>query len=415
MGVSIAWQLAARLDPIDEPVVLLERTDLGAGSSGRSGAILRQHYSDMEVAAMARDSLRFYAGFQARTGTSIGFRRCGVLTIAGPSDPEMLERIERNIRMQQSIGIRTQRLSSREIAEQFPMLQVSAGSIAAYEPEAGFVDPMRTVSAFAAQARYRGAITRLGESALGLQVHAGRVRGVETETETIETQIVVVAAGPWTKAWMNQCGIALPLRCVKPEQAFLSSVPAQQSRAAGRLPGAPAAESWEQRFATNESPDDPVGHPVLLDVEHGYYARCQPTDGRTRVGGMDYHDCQELAHPDQFDDQVRVSFRDWAHGALAKRIPAYAKQPHAGTLAAMYTLTPDAQALMGPLPSIQGLYVCTGFSGHGFKLAPSVGEGMAQLVLGEPVSAFDTKFFAPLRFAGAQQAHGSSSSGAFGL
>ena len=79
--------------------------------------------------------------------------------------------------------------------------------------------------------------------------------------------------------------------------------------------------------------------------------------------------------------------------------------------AAWYTLTPDAQPLLGAVPGVAGLYVATGFSGHGFKLAPAVGLGLAQIVLGEPVSAFDVGFFSPARFAHGTRPQG----GPFGL
>jgi glycine/D-amino acid oxidase-like deaminating enzyme len=78
----------------------------------------------------------------------------------------------------------------------------------------------------------------------------------------------------------------------------------------------------------------------------------------------------------------------------------------------MYTLSPDAQALIGPVGE-PGLFVVGGFSGHGFKLAPSIGEGVAQMLWGEPVSAFDVGFFSPDRFR--RSGGGSSASRAFGL
>jgi glycine/D-amino acid oxidase-like deaminating enzyme len=68
MGTSIAWHLARGGDPVEDPVLLLERRHFGAGSSGRSGSILRQFYSDRELIGMARDSLRAYANFESRTG-----------------------------------------------------------------------------------------------------------------------------------------------------------------------------------------------------------------------------------------------------------------------------------------------------------------------------------------------------------
>jgi glycine/D-amino acid oxidase-like deaminating enzyme len=81
-------------------------------------------------------------------------------------------------------------------------------------------------------------------------------------------------------------------------------------------------------------------------------------------------------------------------------MPLYREQPDRGAQAAWYTLTPDAQALIGPCPGFENLFVVSGFSGHGFKLAPSIGEGVAQLLAGEPVGAFDARFFSAARFPG---------------
>ena len=98
MGTSIAMHLANRLDPIEDPLVLLERAPrLAAGSSGRSGAILRQQYADLQVARMARNSLADYSSFMVRTGRDIGFRMTGVLTLAGPRAPEWMERVRANV------------------------------------------------------------------------------------------------------------------------------------------------------------------------------------------------------------------------------------------------------------------------------------------------------------------------------
>jgi sarcosine oxidase subunit beta len=154
MGTSIAMHVARRSDPLGEPVLLLERRELAAGSSGRSGAILRQHYAARELAGMARDSLREYAGFEARTGYSVGFRACGVLTLAGGGEAAARELVRGNVEMQRSIGIDTRLLEAPAIRALVRGIAVADDAVAAWEPGAGVCDPRRTVESFGAVARF---------------------------------------------------------------------------------------------------------------------------------------------------------------------------------------------------------------------------------------------------------------------
>lgn len=403
MGVSIAWHLARRLDPHTEPVVLLEKKALAAGSSGKSGAILRQFYGDREVAAMARDSLRVFQGFEHATGRSIGFMGCGVLTLASRAKPGEAELVERNVAMMQSLGIDVELLDAPKLRALVPGLVASDATIAAWEPRAGAVDPVKTVEAFAALAREHGAVTRVGVRVEELVVERGRVRGVRTDDGVIECEQVVVATGPWTRTLLARAGVELPLRVVKPEQHFLA-LPTH------RAPGAPRIESHTltghgrsmeeelyARFGLASSAPSEAPHPVLLDLEHGFYSRCELANLRTRVGHMDYASDAEVVDPDAVTDEVSDEFKAWARAKLASRLPTYAERDDAGSFCGLYTLTPDAQAIVGPLPTIEGAFIAAGFSGHGFKLSPSIGEGVAQLLCGTPVSAFEPTFFTPTR------------------
>ncbi len=69
-----------------------------------------------------------------------------------------------------------------------------------------------------------------------------------------------------------------------------------------------------------------------------------------------------------------------------------------GVCGALYTVTPDAHALIGEVPGIDGFYLVSGFSGHGFKMGPAVGRGVAALVAGGDPGVFDPAFFAVDRF-----------------
>jgi glycine/D-amino acid oxidase-like deaminating enzyme len=410
MGVAIAWHLARRCDPLHEPVALLEKTGLAAGSSGRSGAILRQFYSDRPLVEMARDSLRVYAGLQAATGRAIGFQRAGVLTLAGPERPESLDLVVRNVRLLLSLGVGARLLDAAAIRALVPGIEVSDRALACYEPDGGGVDPVRAVEAFAALAREAGAATRLGVRAIALDVDGGRVRGVRTDHGFVEAARVVVAAGPWSAPLLATAGVELPLSVVRPEQHFLALPP-------GRAPVNPEArdllvDSALDRFGIAPERLPEPAHPVILDLERGFYTRCEGHARRTRVGRMDHAQDAAVLDPDRVDEDVGPGFQAWARAALERRLPVYARCADAGSAAGLYTLTPDAQAAIGPWPGVAGLFVVTGFSGHGFKLAPSVGAGVAQLLCGEPVTAYDPAFFAPERFA----RPGAAASGrAFGL
>lgn len=410
MGTAIAWHAARHADPIEGPVVLLEKTALAAGSSGRSGAILRQHYSDRELASMARDSLRVYAGLEGRTGRSIGYQRMGVITLAGPEKPETIELVRRNVAMQQSIGIDTRIVDAREIRALVPGIEVADESIGAYEPDGAGVDPVRTVEAFAALAREAGAVTRIGVRALELIADGPRVVGIETSEGRIEARNVVVATGPWSQPLLARAGLDVPLRVVRPEQHFIALPRTGASSTSDAREG--LADVALERFGLNRSALAPPAHPVILDLERNFYTRCEGHTARTRIGRMDYALDDEVPDPDALDEHVSDEYKRWARRELERRMPRYREQPDAGSQVGMYTLSPDAQALIGQTNRLQGLIVVTGFSGHGFKLAPSVGEGVAQMLRGETVSAFDTAFFSPDRFGSARA---EAWSGAFGL
>ncbi len=420
MGTAIAAEAARRTDPLQEPVVLFERAHLGSGTSGRSGAILRQFYSDREVARMARDSLKAYASFEARTGRSIGFHRTGVLTIAGADQPEWQEKMRANVAMMRELGIDVRLVEAGEMRALVPGLVASEGSLGAWESDGGFVDPQRTVDVFGALARSYGAITRVGSPVTEILVRNGRAVGAETAEGTCKAETVILVAGPWTGGLLAKLGVEIPLRVLRPENHFLAT-PAQRNPTAGGEPERASLESGARSLLI-ESVRAPLGAasseaersaafvadalggprtaplPVLIDLEHGFYCRCEPETGRTRVGHVDYNHDAVLERPEDLAEDVSDATRRWSRSALASRIPEYADRPDAGSIACWYTLTPDAQAVIGPVPGIEDLHVVSGFSGHGFKLAPSVGEGVAQMFFGEPVTAFDPRFFSPTRF-----------------
>ncbi len=113
---------------------------------------------------------------------------------------------------------------------------------------------------------------------------------------------------------------------------------------------------------------------------------------------MAYEGDDEVPDPDAYDEGVSRTFIDFCRQRLARRIPAYRDAVSWGGCGALYTVTPDAHALIGEVPGVGGLYLVSGFSGHGFKMGPAVGQGVAALVTGGDRGPYDAEFFAVDRF-----------------
>lgn len=376
MGLHVAWSLAtARVGR----VVLFEKRRFGSGESGKSGAILRQHYSHATLIRMARVSLARYRELHERTPGGIGFTNAGMAFVAAAADRDSLAR---NVALQRSCGVAVETLDAAALRRFEPRARFADDACGAFEPEASFVVPHPTLAAVAAQARAAGATLHEGRGVAELESDgARRITGVRlTDGTRVATRTLIVCGGPWSAALLAQVGSDLPLQAIRPEQAFFI---------------APAGHGAERC--------------IWADLERGLYWKSEAT-GFTRVGNLPYDHDEKVADPDRYDEGVSGAFLADCRARLALRVPAYADAICWGGVAALYTVTPDAQALIGPVPGCGGLFVVSGFSGHGFKLGPSVGAGVAALVTGGDPGPLEPAFFAPDRFA-----RGQAQSGAYGF
>ena len=367
---------------------------------------------------MKRDSLKYYTALIRNTGRSVGFTACGVLTVAGPRQLELATEIDEAIEMQRAIGIDVRRVGAEEIRLLVPGAKVEEGAVGAYEPDAGIVDPMRTLQCFSTLARSSGATVRMGGSEVtDLIIESGRVVGVKTPRGDIRTERVVLSAGPWARAFLGRYDVKLPIQLRRPSYLFVSTL---GSGTEGLLEGQDLFstayvkkselgllsvtedrdldEEVEMRFGAGEGEDAPAPHPVLHDLEFDFYAKPEPASGRTRISRLDSESHPIVENPDDYDATVDDSFPLWARAALEKRIPTYAQEEDLGSDCNLVCQTPDGQGLLGPVKELPGLFLISGFLGSDFTLAPSIGEGVAQMLFDEPVSAFDPELFSIDRF-----------------
>ena len=345
---------------------LLEKRFVGAGSSGKSGAILRQHYSHETTVRMARESLASYRSFAEQTGHEIGFRATPLLFLCHERERAVLEA---NVRLQRSLGVEVEALDAPALRDLEPRARIEDDVIGAVETDSACVEPARTLAALAALCRDEGVDLREGEQVTDVVLEGDRVAGVSTAAgETIATRTVINAGGPWAGRLCQRLGLEFPLRVIRPQQAYLT----------------PPARYGHEQF-------------IFGDLLTGLYWKPEPA-GWTRVGMMSYDADQAVADPDDYDEGVSRTFIEACRQGIARRLPAYADAVSWGGCGALYTVTPDAHALIGSVPGLEGFYLVSGFSGHGFKMGPAVGRGLAALVTKGDPAPFDPAFFAVDRF-----------------
>lgn len=382
MGMSIAWKLAeARAGR----VTLLEKRFPGAGSSGKSGAICRAHYSHASTIGMARDSIAVYSRFQDRMGLDVGWSPSGVCIVGREADREALSK---NVELMQEEGVQVALLEADELRELEPRGNFHDDSIGAFEPGAGFVNPQKVLAAFAAVARESAVQLQTGVVAQEIRMEGDRAVGVATNEGVFEADVVINCGGAWARKLMEplieRLGLELPLQAIRPEQAFF------------------------------EPPGD-FGDPtaVYCDLETGIYWKPEQASW-TRVGKMAYDGDEPVSDPDRYDEGVSQEFIDFCRPRLAERIPLFEHAVDWGGCGALYTVTPDAHPLIGRVPGTEGLYLCAGWSGHGFKMGPAVGAAMTALLTGGDPDPFDPALFDPSRFTSGTEVRGSHKFGILG-
>ncbi|HEV8339968.1 MAG TPA: FAD-binding oxidoreductase [bacterium] len=128
----------------------------------------------------------------------------------------------------------------------------------------------------------------------------------------------------------------------------------------------------------------------------GFYVR--PDTGGTVLAGVLAHEREEKVPPDEFNHGVDLDFLESLGRMWTRRFPGAAEATVHGGFASLYDVTPDWQPILGSVEGIEGLFLAAGFSGHGFKLSPALGEVLAAMLIGEP-STIDLNAFRLSRFA----------------
>ena len=345
-GTNIAFHLARRGL---KKVILLEKTAVAAGASGKTGGLIGSHFGTEIKVRLAVAAMPTWLHFGDVYETTVpAYDRCGRVWLVPSSDVAAMRGI---VEMQRKHGADARVIDHAALRELVPQIDLAEVGGIAYEPNAGIGDALGATSLVAAAAQRLGVDLRVGVAAQSIQTAGGRVNGVATRDGSISTSLVFNAANVWAPRLLEPLGVFLPITPARAQIGLFR-------RPSGYGPRPPA----------------------IADFVQANYYRDHPGD-ITFVGGMDPLQEGHVPDPDDYPetadwDVIRVH-RDhlWA------RFPAMRHSVFRGGYAGLYDMSPDLHPVIDEVPGARGLFVTCGYSGDGFKYGPIVGQLLTEWAL----------------------------------
>ncbi len=354
-GTSIAYHLAALGE---RDVVLVDRAELTSGSTFHSAGLVGQLRGSVSLTRMMMDSVELYR----RLGDACGWIECGGLRLA--CTPEREEELHRQVGWSRTFGLPLELLSAHEAAALFPLMSTDGVRAASYLPTDGYLDPSQLTYALAEGAREGGCRIFTHTRVTGIDVEAGRVRGVQTEWGPIEAEVVVNAGGMFAAEIGRMAGVRVPV--VPFAHEYLVTQPFRER--------------------------DGAHLPTLRDPDLLVYYREE--GGGLVMGGYERHSAPWALRPDGLD-AIAADFNgilleeDWDRFEeiainSRRRVPAMEDVKVTRLINGPEAFTPDNEFLLGE-SEVRGFFVAAGFCAHGLAGAGGLGKAMAEwIVAGEP-------------------------------
>jgi len=348
MGLAIAYHLA-RLGVTD--IVVLDRSYLCGGASGRNGGGVRAQWSSEANIRLMQESVQMCRDFAFEMKINVWFRQGGYLFLA--RTPAIRERLEKSVALQVDCGLATRMLTPTEARRIVPELDVNGVEAASFNADDGVVFPWPFVWGYAQAAQKLGVELLTWYDVVDFDTTGSRIDGVrirrcgppgedEPEIVTIRTHRVVNAAGAWSPEIARMLGVELPN---KPHRHEICST----------------------------EPLKPWLKPLVADLSDGLYFS-QSTRGEI-VGGIG----NEYVPPG-LDQNSSPAFLGKYARSLVRACPVLGRVKVLRQWAGCYDLTPDSNPIVGEVDGVEHFYQASGFMGHGFMMAPVVGKLLAELV-----------------------------------
>jgi FAD-dependent oxidoreductase domain-containing protein 1 len=357
MGSSTAYSL--RKNGFEGSILVFEKDPTYEYSStARSAGGFRQLYSTSINIQLSRFSLEVYKNFADDMEidgekAEIDFKQRGYLFLA---TEQMLPAFTKQLALQNKLGVPSEILSSVDLSNIIPELEIGDLVGGLYCKEDGYLDPHSVMQAYRKNAQAMGVEYISAEVAL-LTTEGGRMTGVQlVDGTTYSAPIVINCAGAWGAELSGAIGLPLPVVPLKRQMYIFDST-----------------KKLEKML------------PLTIDPTGVYFRH----EGDKVLAGF-----SEDVKPGIDFNWKRSSF-DYLWPILAHRVPNFERLKLESGWAGMYDYnTVDQNAIIGEHPLMEGYFVALGFSGHGMQQAPGVGLGLAELIC---KGKYETLDLMPLR------------------
>ena len=357
IGASIAYHLAAR--GVKKIVVFEREEALGTGSTAKCAGGVRLQFSTSVNVEMSRLSIAAFERFEDEIGEAIDFERNGYLFLL--TKERDLAMFRANAENQQELGVPVEVLTPEQARGIVPGLTIDDLVGATFCGADGIANPHAIVQGYAKNARKLGVEILRSSEVTSMEVGGGRVRSLRTRDDRWETEWVVNAAGPWARGVGAMAGVEVPVDPVK-----------------------------RQYFITKPMDWISDGFPLLIDWGSGVYMHKE--SGGLLIGESDPDE------PPSFNQQVDWEFLAEVTEHAIARVPRIEEAEIQSTVAGLYEVSPDHNAILGTVPELDNFVCANGFSGHGMQHAPAVGLVTSELIVDGAVSSIDIAPYAIERF-----------------
>jgi len=360
------------LSKMGKRVLIIDGAGIAGGNTGKSSALIRTHYSSKLIAEMAKFSYDIISNFD-----SIGFSGFHSTGMIFPFDGKQEPVVRKNVEMLRGLGLNEVEIPPDEIAKYFPGIILDNLDYVVYEPLSGYADPVAVTNSFVSAAQANGSKLITGKYVDRIESDGKGVRVFLNDGTERRAKKVILATNVWTNRLLEHSGI--------PKSKFLPITASLHSVIYLKRPATLLGQK-----------------PVLWDPPNLAYYKMEG-ESIAAVGSLDPEidkihididgNLPETADYDYIEDYV---------GRVINRIPSMGESTIITSINGLYDMTPDGQAIISPLDymGLDNVFVCAGLSGHGFKLSPSYGVIVSEMVLETPAekTTFDWKVFSPERF-----------------